>query len=181
MNFKFIETEIEGCYVIHQALFMDHRGLFIKNFNEVAFKQFNLNCDFKESYFSVSNKNVIRGMHFQLPPHDYNKLATVVNGNIIDVVVDLRKNSKTFKKYIVVEMSTEKHQSIYIPRGCAHGFLSMTEGAVVSYFTTSVYSDKHDTGILYNSFGYNWPTTAPEITSKRDNTFLPLDMFDSPF
>uniref|UniRef100_UPI0035632619 dTDP-4-dehydrorhamnose 3,5-epimerase family protein n=1 Tax=Ilyobacter sp. TaxID=3100343 RepID=UPI0035632619 len=115
---KLIKTELKGVFIIETFHAEDERGSFTKTYNKKFFKENKLCSKFKESYYSVSKKDVIRGMHFQLPPHDHEKLVYVIKGKIIDVILDLRKKSETYGKYISIELSEENRHSIYIPKGC---------------------------------------------------------------
>jgi dTDP-4-dehydrorhamnose 3,5-epimerase len=118
-------------------------------------------------------------MHFQLPPNDHEKLIYVSEGKILDVILDIRKFSPTYGKFVFVEL----HQfgsSIFIPKGCAHGFLSISKTATVTYNVTSVYNSESDSGILWNSFGFDWGVNYP-IMSERDQSFVSLIDFNSPF
>ena len=175
-------TILEGVYIITNFNVNDDRGLFVKTFNKNTFKENNLDFKIRESFYSISNKNVIRGMHFQLPPNDHEKLVYVPKGSIIDVVIDLRKESKTFKKFISVELSEENKKSIFIPKGLAHGFKSLKNNTITVYNVSTEYNDKSDQGIIYNSFGYNWNVKDP-LLSERDKTFLSLNDFltNNPF
>jgi dTDP-4-dehydrorhamnose 3,5-epimerase len=175
-------TILEGVFIINNFNASDDRGLFVKTFNKNLFLELNLNFEIKESYFSVSKKNVIRGMHFQLPPFDHEKLVFVPKGAIIDVVVDLRKNSTTYKKYIFVELSDKNKKSIFIPKGLAHGFKSLEDNTITVYNVASEYNPTADAGIYYKSFGFNWEVEEPTI-SKRDAEFIGLNSFceNNPF
>lgn len=179
---KIEETILEGVYIISNFNATDDRGLFVKTYNKEFFESHNIDFEIKESYFSVSKKNVIRGMHFQLPPYDHSKLVYVSAGGIIDVVVDLRKNSKTFKQYISVELSAENKKSIFIPSGFAHGFKSLEEKTITVYNVSSEYNSNTDFGILYSSIYFDWKVENP-IISERDLQFENLDSFliNSPF
>jgi dTDP-4-dehydrorhamnose 3,5-epimerase len=121
-------------------------------------------------------------MHFQLPPFDHEKLVFVPKGSIIDVVVDLRKNSSTYKKYISVELSDKNKKSIFIPKGLAHGFKSLEDNTITVYNVASEYKPKADAGIYYSSFGFEWEVEEPTI-SKRDAEFIGLNSFceNNPF
>lgn len=176
----FTKTLLNGVYIIEQDIFKDDRGSFVKTFQESTFKQLNLEYDFKESYYTKSKEDVIRGMHFQTPPHDHAKLVTVIQGTIIDVILDLRKSSPTYKQHIVVELSRENRKSIYIPRGCAHGFSVLSDMAIAYYMVTTEYSPSNDLGIKYDSFGYDWVIKDP-IISDRDKSFCTFSEFESPF
>lgn len=135
-----LPTGLDGIYEIENKIFRDERGLFVKTFHSDVFRMSGLEADFKESFYSVSKKNVLRGMHFQKPPHDHAKLVYVVKGEILDVVVDIRNESPTFGQWHSVCLSEENAKSLYIARGFAHGFLALTEGATVVYLTSTVHS-----------------------------------------
>ncbi len=173
---EILKTKLEGVYIIKNKIFQDERGRFIKTYHKEEFKKLGLCTDFKESYFSVSNKNVIRGMHFQLPPMDHEKLVYVAKGKVKDVVVDLRSDSKTKREYIEVELSEENGYSIYIPKGLSHGFKSLEDNTIMIYNVATVYSQECDSGIKYDSFGYDWNIENP-ILSNRDKNFESLEEF----
>ncbi len=175
---KLIETELEDVFIIENFFAGDNRGSFTKTFNEDLFKENGLCINFKESYFSVSDKDVIRGMHFQVPPFDGHKLVYVTRGSVIDVVLDLRKDSKTFGKSISVDLSEYNHRSIYIPKGLAHGFKSLEDNTTLVYNVSEVYNRDCDYGVHYNSFGFDWGVKAP-IISERDCTFETFEEFSS--
>ena len=119
-------------------------------------------------------------MHFQTPPHHHAKIVFCPQGAILDVIVDLRKESKTYGQFFAQELSAENHKAYYIPKGFAHGFKSLTDGAITYYLVSSEYSKEHDTGILYNSFGFDWELQNP-IISERDLSFPALEGWNSPF
>lgn len=167
---KIEETRLPGVFEIESFVHGDTRGLFVKTYNFDKFKEKDLNCEFKESFYSISEKNVIRGMHFQMPPFDHEKLVYVVSGEIEDVVVDIRKDSSTYGQSIAINLSDKNFKSVYVGKGFAHGFLTKSETATVVYMTTSVYSKSHDSGIKWNSFKYDWGISDP-ILSKRDEQF----------
>ena len=177
---KFIETALKDVYIVEQNVFKDDRGAFVNTFQESEFKNRGLDCDFKESYYTKSREDVIRGMHFQTPSQDHAKLVTVIQGTILDVILDLRKNSPTYKQHIAVELSRENRKSIYIPKGCAHGFGVLSDMAIAYYMVTTEHSPANDTGIRYDSFGHDWIIKSP-IISDRDSGFCTLDEFESPF
>jgi len=166
-------TQIEGLKIIHLNKFTDNRGSFLKVFNQTFFEENGLATDFKESYFSVSGKNVIRGMHFQTKPFEHTKLVYLNHGKILDIVLDIRKKSNTFGKYLSIEIISEKPILVYIPIGCAHGFLSLEDNTMVTYLQTTVYNKDCDKGIKFNSFGMDWGIENP-ILSARDLDFPDL-------
>lgn len=177
---KKIETGLEGLYILETNNFMDNRGAFQKLFNFDWFAKNGLVTDFKEFYFSVSKKNVVRGMHFQLPPYAHTKLVYVSKGSILDVVVDLRKNSATYKQCFSTNLDDTAAKYLYIPVGLAHGFLALEENTIVNYAQTSVYNKEADYGLKFNSFGFDWSVDNP-IVSDRDMAFEELEIFKTVF
>ena len=173
-------TKLNGVYIIKNFNNVDSRGEFVKTFNKDFFKDNNLDFEIRESYYSISKKNVIRGMHFQMPPHDHEKLVYVSSGEIIDVVVDLRKKSSTFKEYISVKLSAENKKSIFISKGLAHGFKSLKDNTITIYNVATEYKSEADCGINYNSFNFDWGIKN-SIISVRDKSLESLENFNSPF
>lgn len=172
----FEKTKLAGVYIINNFNTIDNRGLFVKTFNKDLFFKNNLHFEIKESYYSVSNKNVIRGMHFQLPPSAHEKLVYVSKGSILDVIIDLRKGSKTFKQFISVELSNENKKSIFIPKGLAHGFKSLMNDTITVYNVATEYNAELDTGIKFDSFDFNW-NSDDIVMSDRDKKFQSLHSF----
>lgn len=175
---KITDTNIPGLKIIESIAFCDKRGTFQKIYNENIFKTFNL--DIKESYYTISNKNVIRGMHFQIPPYEHSKIVYVPYGKIEDVILDIRKGSPSFGKTFNIELSDKNNKFLLIPTGLAHGFKSLADNTNVTYLQTSVYSSDHDMGIYYDSFDYYWDLDTP-IISNRDLDLDNFDNFDTPF
>lgn len=177
---EIIKTPFEGLLVLQTVSFQDNRGGFQKLFNYDFFKENGLDYDFKEFYYSVNKANVVRGMHFQTPPFDHTKVVYVSKGRIKDVVVDIRKNSKTYGKCFSIELDDEKGQYLYIPKGFAHGFVSLEDGSIVNYAQTTCYAKDNDCGIDTMSIGFDWGVEKP-IRSGRDLTFPKLNDFNTPF
>ncbi len=178
MNFE--PAPLNGAFVITLPAPADNRGLFVKTFHYTTLQSAGIHFELKESYFSISKKDVIRGMHFQTPPHQHSKIVFCPQGAILDVIVDLRKNSPTYGQFFAQELSIDNHKALFIPEGFAHGFKSLTEGAMTYYLVSSEYSKPNDTGIRYDSIGMNWQVAAP-ILSERDLSFISLSDFNSPF
>ncbi len=176
---KIIKTNLDGLFIIENFYQEDNRGSFIKVFNYDLCAQYGIDFIPKEIYYSISKKDVIRGMHFQIPPYDHTKLVFVVKGKVLDVVVDLRKKSSTFGKVFSIIL-VEKKNALYIPSGFAHGFRSLEEYTIVVYNQTSCYSKEHDMGILWNSIDFDWGVENP-IISDRDSNFISFNKFNSPF
>lgn len=177
---KIIDTSIEGLKILEPRVFEDTRGKFIKTFNQDFFKQKGLYLELQETYFSISHKDVIRGMHFQTPPYDHVKVVYVPHGKILDVVLDIRKESKTYGEYFSIELSSENAKVLIIPKGLAHGFKSLEDNTNVTYMQTTGYAPNNDEGIHYNSFGFDWECENPQC-SQRDLTFKPFDEVETPF
>lgn len=177
---KTTPTQLPGVIIIEPQVFSDARGSFIKPFHKQTFKELGFEHDFQENFYSLSKKNVIRGMHFQTPPQDHAKLIYVPRGEILDVIVDLRNGSPTYGQHASVILSAENHKMVYIPKGCAHGFLSLQDDSCTTYLQSTMRSAEHEGGIRYDSFGFDWGVSNP-ITSERDTQFPTLAEFKSPF
>ena len=175
MNFQ--KTKLEGVFILENFIAQDERGVFVKTINKTIFSQNELDFEIAESYYSISNNNVIRGMHFQLPPFDHEKLVYVPKGKILDVVLDLRKNSSTYMEFLSVELSEENKKSIFIPKGLAHGFKSLENNTITVYNVATEFNTTADTGIKYDSFGFDWEETKP-IISERDCGFNSIKEFN---
>jgi dTDP-4-dehydrorhamnose 3,5-epimerase len=177
---EIFNTPIIGAFLIKPKIFQDDRGAFVKTFHQDFFSNNNLCGDFKEGFYSTSKKNVIRGMHFQIPPHDHVKIVNVTKGSIKDVILDIRVGSPTYGKFVVQELCAQNGFVVYIPKGCAHGFLSLEDESCVSYLHSTSHAAECDTGIRYDSFGMDWGTDDP-IISKRDKNLVEFENFNSPF
>lgn len=177
---KIIDTSIQGLKILEPKIFEDNRGKFIKTFTDNFFMENDLDISIKETYYSISHKDVIRGMHFQTPPFDHVKLVYVAAGKIVDVVLDIRKNSPTYGNYFQIELSSENGKVLIIPKGLAHGFKSLQDNTNVTYMQTTCYAPNNDGGIRYDSFGFDWECINPQL-SQRDLTFKILDEFETPF
>lgn len=175
-----IETALPGVCILEPKIFQDERGLFIKTFNQTIFDELGLPFSLAESYYSTSQKNVIRGMHFQTPPAAHVKLVYVTSGSITDVVVDIRRGSPTYGQSITIDLSATNRRLVYIPVGCAHGFLSLEDESCVVYCQSTGYAPESDAGIRYDSFGFDWGVADP-IMSARDQAFPTLADFETPF
>jgi len=171
-----IREILKDAYEIIPVIRSDERGIFVKTFNSDIFREKGLETGFAEEYYSVSRKNVLRGMHFQLPPRDLAKLVYCIRGRALDVITDLRKGSPDFGKTASLELSPEKANMVYIPKGFAHGFYALEDDSTMVYKTSAVYSPEHDSGILWNSIAFKWPCDNPLI-SERDRGFPSLEEF----
>lgn len=178
--FEITELGIHGAYLIRGPKFEDQRGTFVKSVHQATFEKFSLEWRFPEQFYSVSKRNVLRGMHFQIPPFDQVKLVYCVSGKALDVILDLRKESPTFGKCESIELEGGDGQSVYIPRGLAHGFLSRADDTIVMYSVTSMHEAQHDRGVHWQSISFDWGITQP-IVSPRDQTMPALKDLKTPF
>lgn len=177
---ELIPTSLEGCFQVRPFFAEDERGTFVKTFHAERFAELGLPVDWREEYYSRSRKGVIRGMHLQTPPHDHEKLVYCTQGRVLDVVVDLRRESPTFGGHVAVELDGVRGHGLMIPKGLAHGFLALTDDVMMAYKVTTVYAPGNDTGILWSSFGLDWGIDQP-IVSARDLTLPAFCDFSSPF
>ena len=178
-----ISTKIEGVYLIKPKIFNDDRGSFFESFNMKVFqKETNEKINFVQDNQSVSSKNILRGLHFQKPPHAQAKLVRVIKGCVLDVVVDLRKKSKTYGKYILEELSEYNNHQLYLPKGMAHGFLTLEDNTIFTYKCSEFYCKEAEDSIIWNdsSIGIKWPDIIP-LLSKKDLNAKKFSSFVSPF
>ena len=178
-----ISTKIEGVYLIKPKIFNDDRGSFFESFNMKVFqKETNQKISFVQDNQSVSSKNILRGLHFQKPPHAQAKLVRVIRGSVLDVVVDLRKKSKTYGEYILEELSEYNNHQLFIPKGMAHGFLTLEDNTIFTYKCSEFYCKDAEDSIIWNdnSIGIKWPGSKP-LLSKKDQNAKKFSSFVSPF
>jgi len=177
---RIVNEPFPGLFVIEGFRHTDARGVFVKAFHAVQFRRMNINFEPREEFFSSSRRNVVRGMHFQLPPHDGEKLVYCSQGKFLDVLIDLRAGSPTYRQVTTVELNAERPLLIFQPRGIAHGFLAREEGSVMTYLTSAVHHPPADGGVRWDSIGFAWPCTDP-LVSARDLALPHLEEFDTPF
>ena len=168
MPFTFSHFELSGLVLIEQKTFDDSRGFFKEVYKQEAFAENGITDTFVQDNLSVSARDVLRGLHFQIPPKAQAKLVNVISGTILDVVVDLRRDSTTYREWAAIELSAEKHQALYVPAGFAHGFLALENDSCVLYKTSAEYSPEHEGGIRWNDpgIGIVWPIASPEVSEK---------------
>jgi len=172
--------KIAGVRLIQPSAQHDLRGTFVKTMHAEIFSRHGIPMQYAEQYYSVSKKNVLRGLHFQTPPYDHYKLVTCIEGDAFDVVLDLRKSSPTYGQHECFELKGAAGDGVFVPLGCAHGFYVRSESATLLYNVSSVHAPSHDTGIRWDSAGVPWPSGAP-IVSERDAALMPFAKFKSPF
>jgi dTDP-4-dehydrorhamnose 3,5-epimerase len=166
---KFIATSLPGCAVIEPQVFGDARGFFYESYNEAKFREASIDRKFVQSNVSRSSRGVLRGLHYQWP-HPQGKLVSVLEGEVYDVAVDIRRGSPTFGQWAGVLLTAENHRHFWIPEGFAHGFCVLSEFATFAYQCTDLYDAKADGGIRWNdaAIGIDWPMAAP-LLSDKDN------------
>ena len=179
-----IKTPIEGLLVIEPQVFNDARGYFVETYNEQRYREAGIEAAFVQDNQSCSSYGVVRGLHFQRPPYTQAKLVTCTVGKVLDIAVDLRKESPTFGKWFGIELSEENHRQFYIPRGFAHGFSVLSEKAVFSYKCDNLYHPEADGGLLLSDpdLAIDWHIPAEErIISEKDTRHPLLKDLDNPF
>lgn len=167
-----IKTELNDCYILEPKKFGDSRGWFMESYNKNLFLENNLKYDFVQDNESFSKeKGVLRGLHFQKPPYTQAKLVRCTKGKVYDVVVDIRKDSSTYGKWIGVELSPENNRQLLIPRGFLHGFQTLTDDVVFSYKCDNFYNKESDGGVAYNDPDLNiiWPIEEKILSEKDKN------------
>jgi len=176
---EFQPLDINGVVLICPNVADDSRGRFVKPFAVSLFKSNNLRTDFVEQYYSYSKPGVIRGMHFQSPPHQHAKLVYCVMGMVKDVLLDLR-NGPDYGKALSLTLSADTGEALYIPEGVAHGFATRNGPALMVYNVTSEYQREYDHGLRWDSFGFDWGTNSP-VVSERDSNFPRFEDFSTQF
>ena len=166
---KFLETYIHGLIVYHANRIQDSRGFFCKTYYEPLFSCNNISMHADEELFSTSNKYVLRGMHYQSSVAPQTKQVQCIHGKVLDVVLDLRSDSKTFGQYFSIELSSENSKILHIPPGLAHGFLALENNSIMHYRCNGIQSLSHECGIKWNTFGFNWPIISPILSNKDEN------------
>ena len=162
---EIFKSDIEGVVIIEPRIFEDSRGYFFESFSEREFVEKVCNTRFVQDNESKSSYGVVRGLHFQLPPHAQSKLVRVVEGAVLDIAVDIRRGSPTFGKYVAVELSAENHRQLFIPRGFAHGFAVLSETAVFQYKCDNYYAPQSEGAIAWNDaeIGIDWRIPADKV------------------
>lgn len=180
MSFKKIETPLPGVYLLEPQITEDSRGSFVKTFRADFFSDMGIEFIPREEFFTISQDNVVRGMHFQVPPFAHQKLIYCPYGGIQDVLLDLRSDSPTYGRHLVIELSDINRHMVFVPVGIAHGFLCNFDNTCVVYKTDLEYNPSHDAGIRWDSFGYVWPGNF-FLISNRDREHPEFCNFRTPF
>ncbi|TDY13577.1 dTDP-4-dehydrorhamnose 3,5-epimerase [Meridianimaribacter flavus] len=170
------ETHLKGAYVFSPTVFEDQRGYFYESFNTSTFKKLTgLDVNFVQDNQSKSSRGVLRGLHFQVGDYEQAKLVRVIKGKVLDVCVDLRPNSPTFKQYFSVELTEENKKQLFVPRGFAHGFLVLEDDTIFSYKCDNYYHKDSERGLIFNdpSIGINWDFPEDELIISEKDKILP--------
>lgn len=175
---KIINTDIKDVIIIEPKVFGDKRGWFTETYSKEKFKNLGVDIDFIQDNHSFSSeKGTLRGLHFQLNPKSQSKLVRCTKGSMLDIVVDLRFGSPTYKKWIAVELTEENKKQLLVPKGFAHGFVTLTEGVEVEYKVDEYYSPENDRSIRYDDpeIGIDWGISNPILSDKDLNAPLLKD------
>jgi dTDP-4-dehydrorhamnose 3,5-epimerase len=170
------ETKLKGCFIIHDTVFADSRGYFFESFNKQKFDSLTgTNTNFVQDNQSKSTRGVLRGLHFQQGEYAQAKLVRVIEGSVLDVAVDLRKESPTFGEYVALELTAENHLQFFIPRGFGHGFVVLSETATFFYKCDNFYNKASEGGLIYNDTALNidWKIDSSELLLSEKDSILP--------
>lgn len=181
---NFIKTEIPEVVIIEPKVFGDDRGYFFESFNQKEFEENIGKVDFVQDNESKSSRGVLRGLHFQKPPFNQAKLVRCIEGEVLDIAVDLRKDSATYKKYAAVKLNGESKRQLFVPRGFAHGFVVLSEKATFAYKVDNWYAPDHDSGISWNDeeIAVDWQIAVEEVQlSGKDQLLKALAETENPF
>jgi dTDP-4-dehydrorhamnose 3,5-epimerase len=177
-----IESLLSGLYLIKPKVFEDHRGHFFESFREDVLKENGVETNFVQDNQSLSQKGILRGLHFQSPPFAQGKFVRVIKGAVLDVALDIRKESDTYGKYVCVELTEKNFNMLYIPPGFAHGFLTLEDNTIFTYKCTDYYHPEVEGGVLWNSPELNIPWNIENpVLSAKDIALPTFSEFVSPF
>lgn len=173
---NFIETDIKGVFIIEPKVFSDSRGYFMESYRQSEFEKYIGKIDFIQDNESKSSYGVLRGLHYQLPPHAQSKLVRVIKGKVLDVAIDIRKSSPTFSKHVAVELSEENKRQLFIPHGFAHGFLVLSQEAIFTYKVDNLYVPQSEGSVIYNdpTIGIDWGIPIDDIILSAKDANAPL-------
>lgn len=179
---EILEQRLNGVLLLKPRVFEDPRGYFYESFNADTLKKLGIQDIFIQDNQSFSNANVVRGLHFQAPPYAQAKLVRVINGAVIDVVVDIRKGSPTYGEHYAVRLDAQNKLMLYVPKGFAHGFTTLEDNTLFLYKCTEYYNKQSEGGLLWNDseLGIDWGTANP-ILSEKDKVNPSIGIFNSPF
>ena len=170
-----IKTKLDGLVVLKPTVFKDNRGYFMESYNQKNINKLLGNVNFVQDNESESSRGVLRGLHFQKPPYTQAKLVRCLKGSVLDVVLDLRKNSKTYGIFETIVLSSENKEQLFVPKGFAHGFIVLSESAILSYKVDNYYNPESESGIIWNDPDLNidWRINKKEIIVSEKDKSLP--------
>ncbi|MCD6067839.1 MAG: dTDP-4-dehydrorhamnose 3,5-epimerase [Bacteroidetes bacterium] len=179
---EFIETAIKDLFVIQPKVFEDDRGYFFESYTQRSFLEKNIAANFVQDNQSLSQKGVLRGLHFQAPPFAQGKLVRVLKGAVLDVAVDIRKNSPTYGKHVAIELNEKNRTMLWVPEGFAHGFSTLEDNTIFVYKCTNYYNKASEGCVSYcdKDLQIDWKTDKPQL-SQKDLEGTPFRDFVSPF
>ncbi|MBN8703060.1 MAG: dTDP-4-dehydrorhamnose 3,5-epimerase [Bacteroidetes bacterium] len=179
---QLIDTPISGLFVVQPRVIEDARGYFFESFSASVFKNIGIEANFVQDNQSLSNKGVLRGLHFQNPPHAQGKLVRVIKGAVLDLAVDIRKDSATYGKHYAIELNEQNKTMLWIPEGFAHGFLTLTDNTIFFYKCTNFYNKASEDCIKWDdsTLNINWGLSNP-IISEKDQQGKPFNTFQTLF
>jgi dTDP-4-dehydrorhamnose 3,5-epimerase len=173
---KAIETKLKGCFIIEPKVFEDKRGYFLESYNQKVFNNaIGQNINFVQDNESFSSKGVLRGLHYQTGEHAQTKLVRVIQGEVLDIAVDVRQTSPTFGQHISIILSEDNKKQLFVPRGFAHGFIVLSKKALFSYKCDNFYKKESEAGIIYNdrSLKIDWKLNEGEFIISEKDLMLP--------
>jgi dTDP-4-dehydrorhamnose 3,5-epimerase len=179
---EILETKIKDLLIIKPRVFEDARGYFFESYNKDVFTKHHIHVDFIQDNQSLSHRGVLRGLHFQSPPFAQGKLVRVITGAVLDVAVDIRKNSPTYGEHVTIELTEENKTMFYIPPGFAHGFATLRDNTIFSYKCTQTYHKESEGTVLWNDsdLKIDWQLENP-LLSEKDMNGIIFESFESPF
>jgi dTDP-4-dehydrorhamnose 3,5-epimerase len=179
---EIIKTDIPDLLIIQPKVFEDERGYFYESYSKTVFEKHGIRAEFVQDNQSLSQKGVLRGLHFQNPPFAQGKLVRAIKGSILDVAVDIRKNSATYGQHLDIELNESNKTMLWIPEGFAHGFITLADNTIFSYKCTNFYNKDSEGSIYWNDpdLAINWGTNTP-LLSEKDKTAGSFREFESKF
>jgi dTDP-4-dehydrorhamnose 3,5-epimerase len=177
-----IETGFKDLLLLKPKVFKDSRGYFYESYSKAQFEAIGIHAEFVQDNQSLSGKNILRGLHFQAPPHAQGKLVRVIKGAVQDIVLDIRKNSTTYGQHYAIDLTEENFLMLWIPPGFAHGFATLADDTIFAYKCTDTYHPETEGGIPWNDreLGIQWKAENP-VLSEKDTKYHPFSLFISPF
>ena len=179
-----IKTKLDGLVVLKPTVFKDNRGYFMESYNQKNINKLLGNVNFVQDNESESSRGVLRGLHFQKPPYTQAKLVRCLKGSVLDVILDLRKDSKTYGIFETIVLSSENKEQLFVPKGFAHGFIVLSESAILSYKVDNYYNPESESGIIWNDPDLNidWKINKNEIiVSEKDKNLPTFNEIINPF